>query len=82
MFRIFRRVRDWNPLVLFGSLGVLLLLLSLFLGWSIIAEFLASGVIVRVPRLVICSFLALFGLFSIGFGLMMDYLERRLAFLS
>ena len=81
-FRILRRVRDWNPLALYGSLGVIFMLSSAVLGYEVVADFLRTGSIVKVPRTIVSGFLLLFGMLFFGYGLMMDYIEREFNRLS
>ena len=73
--RIIRNVRDWNPLILFGSIGVALLMLAAIVGMELVPD-LMRGVIVKVPRLIVTGFLILFAFSAIGYGLVLDYIER------
>ncbi len=71
---IVRAARDYNPLAIFGAIGVLLILAGLILGAFVIGSYLASGTLTEIGRALIAFMLVTFGFLSLILGLILDLL--------
>jgi glycosyltransferase involved in cell wall biosynthesis len=69
--------RDYKPLTFFGTLGLVLILLSLVPGLIVILEFLRTGLVPRLPSAVLAVGLVLAGMLSITIGLILHTIARR-----
>ncbi len=81
-------VKEERPLAFFGSLGILLFLVSIGLGWPIVTEFLRTGLVPRFPTAILATGIALIASLSITCGLILDTVThgrleaRRLHYLA
>lgn len=73
---IFFLIRDVKPLLFFSSLSLLLALISLFLGLPVVSEFLATGLVPRLPTAVLASSIGLISIISLFTGLILDNVSR------
>lgn len=73
---IFFLIRDVKPLLFFSSLSLLLAITSLFLGIPVISEFLATGLVPRLPTAVLASSIGLISITSFFTGLILDNVSR------
>jgi hypothetical protein len=69
-------VRDERPLRFFGSVGALLALCSLVLGWPIISTYLETGLVPRLPTALLSTALMLLAFLSLASGLILDTVTR------
>lgn len=72
-----RMVRDYNPLLLFSLIGLLMLIFGAFLAFEVFDLFQRTG-IVFIGRALLSIFLSLGGMFSISTGLILDSLKNYL----
>lgn len=85
MTRLFRDVR---PLPFFGTCALLFLLAGLTLGAEVVVEYLATGLVPRLPTAVLATGLMLLASLSIACGMILDSVARgrreakRLAYLA
>jgi len=85
---IVRLLKDERPLMFFGAIGGLTVLVSFFLAAPIVLEFVETGLVPRLPTAVLCASLVVIGIFSIFAGLILDMVSKtrkevkRLAYLS
>ena len=79
-FRILRTimllVKEERPLAFFGSAGAALLLLAVLLAVPVIAEFLRTGLVPRLPTAVLATGLVLLSFLSVTCGLILDSVTR------
>ncbi len=68
--------RDYNPLLLFGSIGLILILLGLLVGAFVLANYLSTGTLNEIGRALIAFMLIVIGFLSILGGLILDLLLR------
>jgi glycosyltransferase involved in cell wall biosynthesis len=71
---IVRSARDYSPLLLFGSIGAVLIIAGFVLGAFVIASYLSSGQLTEVGRALISFMLVIIGFLSIVVGLIVDLL--------
>jgi hypothetical protein len=69
--------RDYKPLTFFGSLGVILIVCGLFLGLTVIIEFLQTGLVPRLPSAIMAVALVLAGMLSGTVGFIVHTIVRR-----
>ncbi|MGC8478716.1 MAG: glycosyltransferase family 2 protein [Candidatus Micrarchaeia archaeon] len=71
---IVRTARDYSPLLIFGSIGAILILAGLVLGAFVIASYIRTGLLTEVGRALISFMLVIIGFLSIISGLLLDLL--------
>ncbi len=91
-FRILRMiillVKEERPLQVFGLLGGLLFLVSLVLGYPVVAEYVETGLVPRFPTAILASAIAVIAVLVILAGLILDTVTlgrremKRLTYLS
>lgn len=85
---IFGLVRDERPLEFFSALWVALVVAAVAVGSPVVLEFLATGLVPRLPTAVLSVGLMLLGFLSLACGLILDTVTRgrrelrRLAYLQ
>jgi hypothetical protein len=81
-------VKEERPLQFFSLAGLALLLVGIGLGVPVVLEFLASGLVPRLPTAVLATGLVLLSFLSFAAGLILDSVARgrreikRLAYLA
>ncbi|MBV8199400.1 MAG: glycosyltransferase [Acidobacteria bacterium] len=71
--------RDYRPLSCFGTLALVLLLLSFAGGGVVIAEFLRTGLVPRLPLAVLSAALFILSALSMTCGVLLSSINRRSA---
>lgn len=74
---IFSLARDYKPLTVFATIGLLFVAAGLIPGTSVALEFLRTGLISRIPSVILTAALALSGLISGMVGLVLHTIARR-----
>jgi glycosyltransferase involved in cell wall biosynthesis len=69
-------VRDERPLRFFGSVGTVLVGLSLMLGWPVIRTYLETSLVPRLPTALLATGLMLLAFLSVASGLILDTVTR------
>lgn len=81
-------VKEERPFPVFGGFAALMALASLFIGGFVIAEFMATGFVSKMPSAVLASALMIVAVLSLFAGLILDTVTRgrretkRLAFIG
>lgn len=73
-----RLVRDYNPLLLFGGISVLLFALGLVVGFDVIAIFTKTGTLVTPGRAILSAMFIITSILFFGFALMLDLMLTEL----
>lgn len=73
---IFFLIRDVKPLLFFSSLSLLLACTSFILGVPVISEFLATGLVPKLPTAVLASSVGLCSIVCFFTGLILDKVSR------
>jgi glycosyltransferase involved in cell wall biosynthesis len=91
-FRILRMilllVKEERPAAFFSSVAALLILLAVLLAIPVVADYMRTGLVPRLPTAVLSTGLVLLGFLSIACGLILDSVSRgrkelkRLAYLA
>lgn len=68
--------KDGRPMLFFGALAVLLVALSLVAGLPVVAEYLATGLVSRLPSAVLAVGLFLCGALSLTAGAVLDTVAK------
>jgi glycosyltransferase involved in cell wall biosynthesis len=74
--------RDYRPMTFFGLLGLAFLGLSLLAGLPVIAEYVHTGLVNRLPLAVLAVGLALLGAMALLGGVILSSVKRRAAELA
>ncbi len=74
---IFKLYRDYRPLRFFGGVALLLLLIACILGIPVLAEYFRTGLVPRMPTLVVSGGLCIAALLSYFSGLILDVLVQK-----
>jgi hypothetical protein len=69
--------RDYKPLTFFGSLGLVVILAALVPGFNVVAEYLKTGLVYKLPSAVLAVGLIVCGLLLIAIGLLLHSIARR-----
>ena len=69
--------RDYRPLTFFGALGLVFFAASVASGSVVVAQYLHTGAILRVPLAILSVGLALLGAVSVIGGLILSSISRR-----
>lgn len=64
--------KDYKPLVLFTTIGILLVVAGLALGMTVVMDFLATGLVERFPTALLAVALVISGMLSLVCGLILD----------
>ncbi len=72
LLTIFNLYRDYKPLNFFGFLTFILAIVSLVLFIPVFTEYLATGLVPRIPTLIVSSIMMLAAFLSIACGLILD----------
>lgn len=74
---IFRLYKNYRPLPFFGFLAVLLFLLGVILIIPVFVEYFQTGLVPRLPSLVVSCFLTLSAILSFFCGLILDVMAQK-----
>lgn len=72
LLTIFNLYRDYKPLNFFCFLALILIILSLILFIPVFAEYLSTGLVPRIPTLIVSSIMMLTAFLSVVCGLILD----------
>lgn len=78
IFITVRLVRDYNPIVIFLPIGLILILVGLYYGSSILIEYLNTGIVTRFAGAILSVLLIMTGLQITLFGLLADIILTNL----
>ncbi len=85
---ILNLVREERPLMFFSGIGAVLLLIGILLGMPLVAHYLKTGLVPRLPTAVLCVTFVILACLSMFCGLILDSVARgrketkRIAYLS
>lgn len=74
--------RDYRPLSCFGGLAALFALAALACGWLVVANYLATGLVLRLPLAVLAAALFILSALSLTCGAILSSINRRAAELA
>lgn len=74
---IFRLYRSYHPLGFFGGLALILALLSLLFFIPVLSTFLSTGLVPKIPTLIVCGFTLIAAIQSLFTGLTLEAMVRR-----
>jgi hypothetical protein len=70
-------LRNYRPLRFFGFMSLFMLLLALILFIPVFGEYLATGLVPRIPTLIVSGFLVIAAMISLFSGLILDMIEQK-----
>ncbi len=73
-YHAIRYARDYSPLLIFGSIGVVLMIAGIVLGGLVFANYLQAGTLTEIGRALIAFMLVVVGFLSVISGLILDLL--------
>jgi glycosyltransferase involved in cell wall biosynthesis len=76
MWRMVHLFKEYKPMPFFGGIGSVLGLTALVLGFPILREFLATGLVPRIPTALLCTGLSVTAMLSFVCGFILDSLCR------
>jgi glycosyltransferase involved in cell wall biosynthesis len=88
LLTIFQLVKEERPLPFFLVTGAIFIVLSLIFGYSVVAEFVQTGEVPRLPSAILATGLMLLGFLSMTCGMILDTVThgrlemKRLAYLN
>ena len=77
LMTILRLFRTYRPIMFFGTLSVVLTLLSLGFMIPIVIDYIETGLVARFPTLIVCGFAFLSAIVSMFSGLILDTIKQK-----
>ncbi len=80
-YHAIRYARDYNPLIIFGGIGIIAIVVGIVIGAFVVLSYLQFGTLLEVGRALIAFMLVIGGFLSIIAGLILDLLlgiEKRI----
>ncbi len=74
---IFRLCRTYKPMLFFGIIALVLCLISLAFFIPVLTEYLATGLVLRFPTLIVCGFTFIAAILSFFSGMLLDCIVRK-----
>ena len=74
---LIRLFRIYNPFAFFGSIGAILLLVSLILFLPVLVTYFETGLVPRVPTLIVSAFLAVAAIQLVGVGITLQNMLHK-----
>ena len=74
---IIRMLRNYRPLRFFGFMSLFMMLLALMLFVPVFGEYLATGLVPRIPTLIVSGFLVIAALISLFSGLILHMIAQK-----
>ena len=69
-------IKEEKPLAFFAGVGAVLEIVAVLLAWPLLGEYLATGLVPRLPTAVLATGLALLGALGFACGLVLDSVAR------
>jgi len=69
--------RNYRPLKFFGLMAIILMLIALLMFLPVFAEYLETGLVPKIPTLIVSGLLALAALMSTFGGLILDTIANN-----
>ena len=77
LMTIMKLFRNYKPFAFFGAFATILLLLSFVLFLPVFSDYLATGLVPRIPTLVVSGFIAIAAILSFFCGLLLDTIKQN-----
>ncbi len=77
LMTIFNLYRNYRPLRFFGAVAIILMLIALIMFLPIFAEFLKTGLVPRIPTLIVSMILGLTSILSAVCGIILDTIANN-----
>lgn len=77
LMTIFRLFMEYKPMIFFGVISAIIMLLSIVLFIPVGLEFLYTGLVPRFPTLIVCSILFMVSLLSFFSGVILDVIAIK-----
>ncbi len=77
LMTIVRLFRNYKPFAFFGTIAAILLLVSLGLFLPVFREYLLTGMVPRIPTLIVSGFVAVAAMMSFFCGLLLDTIKQK-----
>lgn len=75
--KMFSLYRNYKPMNFFGILGLILIALGVGFMVPIIVEFAETGLVPRIPTLIVCGFSAMAGVMSVFSGMVLNVIDSK-----
>lgn len=77
LMTIFNLYRNYRPLRFFGAAAIILMLIAILMFLPVFAEYLATGLVPKIPTLIVSGLLALAAMLSATCGLILDTIANN-----
>ena len=74
---IFRMLRNYRPLLFFSLIGAVLFLGAALFMIPVLAEYFATGLVLKLPTLIVCGFMVLAAIQSLFTGLLLSVMLNK-----
>ncbi len=69
--------RDYRPMLFFGTIAIVLMLLAVLFFVPVLAAFLRTGMVGRIPTLLVCGFVFMAGMLSAVAGILLETIRQK-----
>ena len=76
LYAIVTLFKNERPLLFFGLLGMLCVLMAIILAYPVVLAFLKTGLVPRFPTAILATGLAIYGLIVFACGLILDTVTK------
>jgi hypothetical protein len=77
IFTIARLFEEHKPMLFFGIVSLILLVLSLILGIPVLVEYFETGLVPRIPTLIVAGFLLIIAVMTFMCGIILQVVVRK-----
>lgn len=77
LFTIFKLFKNYKPFQFFGILSVILMIISIFMFGPVLATYIKTGLVPRIPTLIVSGFIAVAALQSFFSGLILNTIVQK-----
>ena len=74
---IFRLFKNYKPFAFFGTLAAVLMVLAIVMFVPVFRTYLATGLVPRIPTLIVCGFIGVTAVLSFFCGLLLDTMKQK-----
>ncbi len=77
LMTIAKLYKNYKPMQFFGWIAIILFALSNIFFWPIFADFLKTGLVPKIPTLIVCGFLTIASLISVFSGMILSTIVEK-----
>ena len=74
---ILRLFKEYKPMIFFGILSIIFLLISLGFGIPVFIEYFKTGLVPRFPTLIFAGFMLMISIFNLAIGIILEVVVKK-----